>query len=747
MSVRKKLCCFMSVFLAMSLMMTGGASFALALPVKSPVATSAENVIPQGDAALVVDREGVVEDSAVVSGDAHVTEGQEDRPESIKAPSEKDDVGVISPAGSIQATPLAEKTQAVPETTESNRTDVSAYFHSTIMTETDSIANNQYIGFNVKYVIDRGNISEGDYIDVTVPNALKDVSLAVSSQIFSSKKDLGGGHYKLTFKENATNGIAGSFSISAFGNNNTDTSTTATVVVGEASKTITVGAGIYDDPIGPEHRGIIKWGYGGDGYAQDGAFSGVFDQEKDVVVTYAIEVDPRMTVMKDVVVTDVICDPMVLDPSSITIIPQSVGQPSGLALSASEVAQIVSVSGSSVTFNFGSRLDSTKFYRIYYDVSIPKFTKGKIENSATIHYSSPGGPGVETSTFTIKPKLGYSNSVGYKTVDKTVISDDAGDQTVTYTITFENDQAFNVGEINLTDRLDNRVRYVDSYGSDYFSLRYDDASHSVAIANTAAIPASSRQSVTIVTDFTDVPIGATIENSVGGNVTKTKKIAGLYAPVAKKTVDGLAPGDKVFSFELLDAAGNVFQVKRNAADGSIVFDPIKYGREDIGVAHTYAVREAQKQSIIGCTFDDSVYSVTLTPTDSNGDGVLECVPVISKRKAIVDSMAFDNRLIAVPSTTDVGGNSDKTDPVVGETKSGTDPVAFDAGAKTADATMDAPATTPVAPAPMAAPETGLLPQTSDDSTGLSVGIFLLLAASVVCGFAAVVGRLSRQKQR
>ncbi|MEG1746509.1 MAG: hypothetical protein RR236_05575, partial [Raoultibacter sp.] len=63
------------------------------------------------------------------------------------------------------------------------------------------------------------------------------------------------------------------------------------------------------------------------------------------------------------------------------------------------------------------------------------------------------------------------------------------------------------------------------------------------------------------------------------------------------------------------------------------------------------------------------------------------------------------------------------------------------------ATMDAPATTPVAPAPMAAPETGLLPQTSDDSTGLSVGIFLLLAASVVCGFAAVVGRLSRQKQR
>lgn len=166
---------------------------------------------------------------------------------------------------------------------------------------------------------------------------------------------------------------------------------------------------------------------------------------------------------------------MVLDPSSIRIVTELPDAQTGPELPAEEVAQIVSVSGSTMTFDFGDRLDGTKYYRTYYDATVPASTSVKFTNNSSITYTGPHGPDVKTSSFTLKPRSGYSSSLGYKSVDKTEISDDLEDQTVACTITFENDQAFAADEINLTDELDSNVKYVDSYASNYFSLNYDEA--------------------------------------------------------------------------------------------------------------------------------------------------------------------------------------------------------------------------------------------------------------------------------
>lgn len=77
------------------------------------------------------------------------------------------------------------------------------------------------------------------------------------------------------------------------------------------------------------------------------------------------------------------------------------------------------------------------------------------------------------------------------------------------------------------------MTYVDSYGSDYFKLSFDEKTNTVHVTNVKPIPSSMEQSVTIVTDFSKVPAGTTIENTVGGNTVKTKKEEPKSVPITK----------------------------------------------------------------------------------------------------------------------------------------------------------------------------------------------------------------------
>lgn len=101
---------------------------------------------------------------------------------------------------------------------------------------------------------------------------------------------------------------------------------------------------------------------------------------------------------------------------------------------------------------------------------------------------------------------------------------------------------------------------------------------------------------------------------------------------AHKTLDGAAPRDRLFSFELVDEAGNVVQTVKNNEEGAVTFDEITYAKAG---THTYTLREVDDgQDAI--TYDDSSYKATVTVT-SDGQGNL---------KAAVD---YDTDDAAIPT--------------------------------------------------------------------------------------------------
>ena len=108
--------------------------------------------------------------------------------------------------------------------------------------------------------------------------------------------------------------------------------------------------------------------------------------------------------------------------------------------------------------------------------------------------------------------------------------------------------------------------------------------------------------------------------------------------VGTKTVNGKASkvnaGD--YSFELLDAAGNVVQTVKNGAGGSIAFAPITY--ETAGT-WTYTVKEVVPQDQGNIQYDTHEETVTVTVSDNLSSSV----------QYDSDGVAFDNH-DATPTT-------------------------------------------------------------------------------------------------
>lgn len=124
-------------------------------------------------------------------------------------------------------------------------------------------------------------------------------------------------------------------------------------------------------------------------------------------------------------------------------------------------------------------------------------------------------------------------------------------------------------------------------------------------------------------------------------LTNSRKPAGSLQLTAGKTVNGQAPG-QAYTFCLLDADGNVLQTEQNDADGTISFDPIAYGENDLGKEYTYQIIE-QKGSDEKTTYDDSVYLITVKPTLDPEDGsVITAEPSITKNDAEVSEISFNN---------------------------------------------------------------------------------------------------------
>lgn len=459
-----------------------------------------------------------------------------------------------------------------------------------ISTDRTSYANSEFINFSVKYTINNvGSIKKGDVLIVQVPEILKNVDISYSSLHFSACNKKSDTTYELVFNDNANVSLVGYLSITAFGNNTSDKTLSGNVTVGSESIAIQVSPapnGDTNNGVTQETRAIVKWGVSGDnGYVQDTAVSGVIKTE-GTIVQFIIEVNPRRTEMNNVVIKDYLPDELevVIDDSAYPIeILKAVTSSDGKSyyfnkLSAEETNKIISkVEPHYLEFNFGNlpaNVDGN--YRIQYYAKVLD-TSVKITNKGIIEYNTPTGDQVESSEFTLKSANNAGAAIGYKKVDKAIISNDPSDQIVTYTIEFENDNKFTIGEINLKDKLDPRVKYISSYGSGAFELYYDEPTHTVSIKNIAEIPTSSKQSISIVVDFSNVKPGETVTNTVGANTVKTTKEKQSGMIVLKKVDADNQKSLSGVSFKLFKADGTEVGIYTTNNEGFIEIIGLEIG--------------------------------------------------------------------------------------------------------------------------------------------------------------------------
>lgn len=208
--------------------------------------------------------------------------------------------------------------------------------------------------------------------------------------------------------------------------------------------------------------------------------------------------------------------------------------------------------------------------------------------------------------------------------------------------------------------------------------------------------------VTVTDDGAGSLVATTELLDADGGVAGSKDVtfSNSYVPsdgsarvVAAKVLDGASLTEGQFSFELLDADGNVLQTAKNAADGSVTFDELTYGAADAGKTYVYHVREVNDGQA-NVTYDSAVRGFSVAVADDRQGHIVATV-------SGADDLTFTNAYNE-PSTPDQPG---------------------------------APSDTPEGPGGEQAPE---LPNTGDQSASLpllgglaGVGVVALLAALVV----------------
>lgn len=573
-----------------------------------------------------------------------------------------------SAAGTASKPGAAQRVQAA-----NAGSDVSSHFHATISSSMDSYPSESVAVYSVKYALDQNSISEDDYIYVTVPKSVaSSVDLSASSQHFKSTEKSSESPdditYKLTFGPNAGSALSGGFSMFIH-TNKVDKTTKGSIRVGSAAASITVNpsGSSSGGATGSETRAISKDANGKtDGSLAYGGWDTSDGRDRASIisimtkvptyVTYRVFVNPKKGNLKNVTVTDPFPDGMHLEEGSVTVKDWDTGE---------EITNGYTLDAESGSLRFeSSEINGHEYcisYRLRFDDG-ENPSKGKYKNNATITYDENGGTYSE-SKGSIVQGADYSASNGEKSVDKSVISGDPSDQTVTYTIKFWNNNGFKAGEINLTDNLDKYVEYTGAATNDYFSVRQDpNDPQKILITNTKDINGDQTMYVRFTTDFSKVPVGYTVSNTVGGNTTKTTKVGGSVLLSAKKTVDGKAPtaGQK-FDFELLDESGNVLQtVQNNGSD--VAFNKIDYSKDDLGKTYTYKIRE--KDSGDGAYVRDSrEYTVIVKVAGSvdQGGKILTTVTYKNAAGNAVDIPTFNNRettSVKVTKVWDDNGNAD-----------------------------------------------------------------------------------------
>ncbi len=150
--------------------------------------------------------------------------------------------------------------------------------------------------------------------------------------------------------------------------------------------------------------------------------------------------------------------------------------------------------------------------------------------------------------------------------------------------------------------------------------------------------------VTVTDENNDGVLEAQVTYSVDGDKAAAADFRNIYKPdpitvipEATKTITGKKLTAGEFKFVLVDQKGNSTELTHDAA-GNLIFPALTF---DAVGTYTYTLREVagDDQNI---EYDRTVYTVTVTVTDSNNDGVLESQVVYSIGTVAVEDVIFRN---------------------------------------------------------------------------------------------------------
>lgn len=480
----------------------------------------------------------------------------------------------------------------------------------TIKTSETQVQSERFVTFDIKYeVLNQYQLKEGDTIEIEIPEALVNVTPLYSKQHFKSAVKTGN-KLTLTFGPNASTALAGYISLGAIASNQSTTPKDAIVNVKfgevEAQSKITILAPSTGVP-GEETRAVVKFTpRTQDNYQQDSADSGIMYPGVSEL-EFLIEVNPKLGQLKDAVVKDFLPYETELIEDSIKIMIMEDGEYKDLDKNAFPVITTKNY----LQVNFGDIKDN---YRVSYKVKVLN-SDLKITNSAKIEYVEDDEKKVEVQDFYLKPFNCAGAINGYKTVDKSLVSNKKDDQTVIYTLIFENDNVFAKDEVSLIDKLDSRIKFVDAIATDEFEVKYDPVTHSVSVKNSnGAIPAGMRKEVKIITDFSEVKPGETVTNTAGSNTTITRK---QYEAKFIKT-------DAISGQALPGAVFRVLDDKDNEIISNIVTDEKGEGIIELSSEGNYMLQEVKAPN-------NYVLSGTKIPftIDKNSEGKILQLPNVN----------------------------------------------------------------------------------------------------------------------
>ena len=170
----------------------------------------------------------------------------------------------------------------------------------------------------------------------------------------------------------------------------------------------------------------------------------------------------------------------------------------------------------------------------------------------------------------------------------------------------------------------------------------------------------------------------TVKDNLDGTVSAEMKVDGatysgrainftnVYVPSAsdfvtitgQKKIKGdraLNAGEFSFNISAVTAGAPMPSVTtvQNDANGFFAFSEIEFGDSHKNKTFVYEVKENSENPIGGFTYDESVYTVTVTVTD-NGTTV-KATPVITLPNASASDIVFENEYNATPATLTLGG--------------------------------------------------------------------------------------------